>query len=1006
MFSLAIILMILTFFYVIYWSIRNRKFKELGASISLCIFVPAMMIFFGIMMWFVLLIISSSMSWKQRESIMLLVTAIPFILYGLSPLVLLLTSVTLVFIAFRSPGKNKQFWSLLAPAFSLLVIGSLIFLLMSVNIVGPLILEGDLDRWRSKWDFELTDYVNKIVFESLGGLFERFMFISTMFTRPETTILAILFILMLLVIFSFMPMTLAIPGFNLLFNKDKRGSILVLGAISLCLFSSIVFLFPVVFWQLGIFGGGPGAVNTASTLSARAPQGMSFFSPSGVIGKVTPVTEESGVTEELETAEEKVKPYLRQYFPETLYSNPSVITDENGEANIGLQMADSITTWRLTSIASTRDGRLGTAEKGILVFQDFFIDIDLPRTLTRGDEVWAPVALYNYLNESQTINLEIIPEDWYKIEETKKTVMMNANEVSVAYVHITVLEHGIHKFTVYAYGTKHSDAISKDVEVVPDGKETSVSFSGTLDRDVDMTILIPEHSVDKASKIFVKIYPGYFSQVVDGLDNIFRMPHGCFEQTTSITYPNVLALDYMKKTKQVSPELQMKAEGFVSAGYQRLLTFETSTQGGFSLYGRQPPVLLLTAYGLMELSDMSKVYNVDAGLLERMRKWLSSQQDEDGSWGKSGKLYFGRGMADSNLASTCFVAWSLAGNKDTSLQRAKGYIKENLDKSSSIYTKALCANALTDIDENDGKLREILDGMDEIKIEADDAIYWTSTPGNKERTTFMGSRGNLKDTEVASLMALAYMKTGRNPHDIEKILNHIIKQKDKRGTWGSTQTTVLALKALTYAAEHLQQTRNKANIGIYINEERVSTVSIDETNSDVLQVVDLKEYTNKGENEIRLEYEGEGYLFYQIVGKYYLPWEKEVAEEEILDIDLKYNTTSLRVNDMVQVDVKIAYTRIGSTNLVIVDLGIPPGFSLVAGDLEEIRGEDLIDRYDIAGRQIILYIGNIKAEKPLEFSYRLKARYPIKAKSPRSRVYEYYNPDVEDYAQPVDIIIS
>lgn len=111
------------------------------------------------------------------------------------------------------------------------------------------------------------------------------------------------------------------------------------------------------------------------------------------------------------------------------------------------------------------------------------------------------------------------------------------------------------------------------------------------------------------------------------------MPHGCFEQTTSITYPNVLTLDYMKKTKQVSPELQMKAEGFVSAGYQRLLTFETSTPGGFSLYGRQPPVLLLTAYGLMELSDMSSVYNVDAGLLERMRMWLSSQQDKDGSWG-------------------------------------------------------------------------------------------------------------------------------------------------------------------------------------------------------------------------------------------------------------------------------------------------------------------------------------------------------------------------------------
>ncbi|MCG2782819.1 MAG: hypothetical protein L6243_04445, partial [Candidatus Altiarchaeales archaeon] len=197
-----------------------------------------------------------------------------------------------------------------------------------------------------------------------------------------------------------------------------------------------------------------------------------------------------------------------------------------------------------------------------------------------------------------------------------------------------------------------------------------------------------------------------------------------------------------------------------------------------------------------------------------------------------------------------------------------------------------------------------------------------------------------------------------------------------------------------------------ANIGIYINEERASTVNIDETNSDVLQLADLKEYTEEGENEVRLDYEGEGYLFYQIVGKYYLPWEKDIPEKKVLDIDLRYNTTDLIVNDMVKVDVTISYNGMGSTNLVIVDLGIPPGFSLVAGDLEEVVGEGLIDRYDIAGRQIILYIGNIEYNEPLEFNYRLKARYPIRAKSPRSRVYEYYNPNVEDYARPVDITIS
>jgi len=35
---------------------------------------------------------------------------------------------------------------------------------------------------------------------------------------------------------------------------------------------------------------------------------------------------------------------------------------------------------------------------------------------------------------------------------------------------------------------------------------------------------------------------------MEGMDAILRMPGGCFEQTSSSTYPNVLALDYMKRT--------------------------------------------------------------------------------------------------------------------------------------------------------------------------------------------------------------------------------------------------------------------------------------------------------------------------------------------------------------------------------------------------------------------------------------------------------------------------
>src|SRR5205814_8975370 len=125
--------------------------------------------------------------------------------------------------------------------------------------------------------------------------------------------------------------------------------------------------------------------------------------------------------------------------------------------------------------------------------------------------------------------------------------------------------------------------------------------------------------------IVVRLCPGAFSQMIEGMDSILRMPGGCFEQTSSSTYPDVLALDYMKRLKKTTPEVHAKAEGYISNGYQRLLTFEVAG-GGFSWFGNPPANKILTAYGLMEFSDLSKVHDVDQKVIQRTQQWLASQQ--------------------------------------------------------------------------------------------------------------------------------------------------------------------------------------------------------------------------------------------------------------------------------------------------------------------------------------------------------------------------------------------
>ena len=148
-------------------------------------------------------------------------------------------------------------------------------------------------------------------------------------------------------------------------------------------------------------------------------------------------------------------------------------------------------------------------------------------------------------------------------------------------------------------------------------------------------MVVPDDAIPGSVQAIVKIYPSSFSQVVEGLDGIFQRPYGCFEQTSSTTYPNVLALDYLRRTNKSVPAVEAKARQYIHLGYQRLLSFEIAG-GGFDWFGHPPANRTLTAYGLMEFQDMARVHDVDPSLIERTRRWLLDQQRSDGSWEPEG----------------------------------------------------------------------------------------------------------------------------------------------------------------------------------------------------------------------------------------------------------------------------------------------------------------------------------------------------------------------------------
>ena len=158
---------------------------------------------------------------------------------------------------------------------------------------------------------------------------------------------------------------------------------------------------------------------------------------------------------------------LRQVFPETLYWDAELLTDEDGHLILDLPLADNVTTWRLTALASTREGELGVATYDLLVFQDFFVDLDLPAVITQGETVTGTVTIYNYLPQAQTVQVEPAPADWYSLVSYPQVLTIPANDVATTHFTIRAEQPGRFSFQVTAVGEGMSDAVAREVTVEP-----------------------------------------------------------------------------------------------------------------------------------------------------------------------------------------------------------------------------------------------------------------------------------------------------------------------------------------------------------------------------------------------------------------------------------------------------------------------------------------------------------------------------------------------------------
>ncbi len=431
--------------------------------------------------------------------------------------------------------------------------------------------------------------------------------------------------------------------------------------------------------------------------------------------------------------------------------------------------------------------------------------------------------------------------------------------------------------------------------------------------------------------------------------------------------------------------------------------------GGFSWFGQAPANKILTAYGLMEFNDMSKVSDVDPRLIDRTRDWLARQQQADGSW-KPDTNFINEGATNRYnsdvLRITAYIAWSLAntGYQGPAIEKAKAYIESHSGSKLDTYTLAIIANFAEDYGKDRDFTRRSMQALIDARTEKDDQVSWTV------EETGVYSTGDSAAIETTGLATQALLKWGQASETVRKALNFISSKKEASGNWGTTQATIMALRALLLASQ-LSASDVRGSVEVMLNGKPVETLKLTPENNDLLHQFVFKGIDSQQPNTVQLKFEGTGGLAYQVVGRYFTPWEERPVAEA-LSIDVAYDRTKLAQNDIATEKMTIrnnlAQDRQHGDGGSRHSAGLRPAQRRPAGDAGERLGAMRRGTWrSSASRPRRLSSTSMRfCEATVTFKVRLRAKYPIRARTFQSRVYEYYDPEQNATAHPVQLEVN
>jgi len=205
---------------------------------------------------------------------------------------------------------------------------------------------------------------------------------------------------------------------------------------------------------------------------------------------------------------------------------------------------------------------------------------------------------------------------------------------------------------------------------------------------------------------------------------------------------------------------------------------------------------------------------VEPSMMQKLEEWLLSRRDGSGGFLRSDQALDSFGRAPENITNA-YIVWSLtsSGNANLNLTKEIEKLIKDADKLVALgmkdsYYMALLSAVLYNVNRTQ-EAQKYADIITDSQLDIGEvADTWTSI------TTSSGLNLHLETTAMA---VLAWLNDqNRYGPNIERAIEYIVA-KVKLGGYGSTQATILSLKAITKYMNNFVSINGNGNFVLRVN---------------------------------------------------------------------------------------------------------------------------------------------------------------------------------------------